>query len=59
MDGEPDVIAINEGEVKSLTTKRDLFNVAVKKIRAYFPLAVNGQITDDSPVQSVKVVSSL
>ena len=30
VDGEPYVVAINEGEVKSLSTKRDLYNVAVK-----------------------------
>lgn len=36
--GEPDAIAINQGEVKSLTTKRDLFNVAVKNSRL-FPIS--------------------
>jgi protease YdgD len=30
VDGEPYVVALNEGEVKSSSTKRDLFNVAVK-----------------------------
>lgn len=30
VDGEPYVIALNEGEVKNSSTKRDLFNVAVK-----------------------------
>ncbi len=30
VDGEPYVVALNEGEVKSSSTKRDLYNVAVK-----------------------------
>ncbi|MGI2901964.1 trypsin-like serine peptidase [Tolypothrix sp. VBCCA 56010] len=30
VDGEPYVIALNEGEVKNSSTKQDLFNVAVK-----------------------------
>jgi len=30
VNGEPYIIALNEGEVKNSTTKRDLYNVAVK-----------------------------
>ncbi|NEU76224.1 trypsin-like serine protease [Hassallia byssoidea VB512170] len=30
VDGEPYVVALNEGEVKNSSTKQDLFNVAVK-----------------------------
>lgn len=30
VDGEPYVVALNEGEVKEVASKRDLFNVAVK-----------------------------